>query len=264
MSLAPKLEAHETPEVPDGDRSEQRMQSLTRAFQLLELMAANGGSMSVSDLASQSGLPLPTTYRVVNSMVSEGYVRRLQERGYALGPRLIGLGAVASRMLGACADPFLEELVEIVGETAGLAALDGESAAFVAQAPSRFAMRMTIEVGHRSPLHCTAVGKAILAQLPLSQVKHLMTRTQMLGYTPRTISSFPELKEELATIEKQGFAVDDGESEKGLRSIAVSVPEAPVPMALSILGPDSRLTIDTVMTIVPLLHSTAAKLMTCV
>ncbi|QDC26440.1 IclR family transcriptional regulator [Georgenia yuyongxinii] len=240
------------------------MQSLTRAFQLLELMASNGGSMALSELSHQSGLPLPTTYRVVNSMVSEGYVRRLQERGYALGPRLIGLGAVASRMLGACADPFIEELVEAVGETAGVAALDGESAAYIAQAPSRFAMRMSIEVGHRSPLHCTAAGKVILAQLPPSQVKHLLARTELQRYTPRTISSFPELKEELATVAKQGFAVDDGESEKGLRSIAVSVPEAPVPMALSVLGPDSRLTIDTVTAIVPLLHSTAAKLMTCV
>lgn len=261
MSVLPKLETHE---APDADRAEQRMQSLTRAFQLLELMAANGGSMSLSDLAHQSGLPLPTTYRVVNSMVSEGYVRRLQERGYALGPRLIGLGAVASRMLGACADPFLEELVETVGETAGVAALDGESAAYIAESPSRFAMRMSIEVGHRSALHCTAVGKVILAQLPPSQVKHLMTRTQMPSLTPRSIASLPELKEELAAVQRQGFAVDDGESERGLRSIAVPVPEAPVPMALAVLGPDSRLTIDTVTAIVPLLRDAAAKLMTCV
>jgi len=254
----------EVVETPAAERAEHRMQSLTRAFQLLELMAENGGTMALTELSQLSGLPLPTTYRVVNSMVSEGYVRRLPERQYALGPRLIGLGTVASRMLGACADPFLEELVDGIGETSGLAALDGETAAYVAQAPSRFGMRMTIEVGNRSPLHCTAAGKTILAQLPISQVRHLMARTKMTTYTPRTISSFDGLKRELSTVDEQGFAVDEGESELGLRSVAVPVPEAPVPMALTVLGPDSRLTAAAVADIVPVLHKTAAQLMTCV
>src|SRR5690606_19090313 len=79
------------------------VQSLDRAFCLLEIMAEAGGETSLSELAQSSGLPLPTIHRIVRSLVSNGYVRQLPSRRYALGPRLIGLGESASRLLGAWA-----------------------------------------------------------------------------------------------------------------------------------------------------------------
>ena len=125
------------------------VQSLDRAFGLLELMADAGGEMPLSQLSAHSGLPLPTIHRIVRTLVASGYVRQLPSRTYALGPRLIRLGESASRMLGTWARPVLVDLVEVVGETANMAMIDGDRAVYVAQVPSRHSMRMFTEVGRR-------------------------------------------------------------------------------------------------------------------
>ncbi|MGH3326607.1 MAG: helix-turn-helix domain-containing protein, partial [Streptomycetales bacterium] len=83
------------------------VQSLTRAFELLERMADAGGEASLSDLSAGTGLPMPTIHRLVRTLVAEGYVRQVPSRRYALGPRLIRLGETASRLVGSWARPYL-------------------------------------------------------------------------------------------------------------------------------------------------------------
>src|SRR3990170_608709 len=148
----------------DGARSRSGgVQSLHRAFGLLELVAANRGSMSLSRLAADSGLPPPTLHRLARTLVDLGYLRQEPSRRYALGPRLFLLAESSSTMLNAVALPHLGHLVAEIGETANLAMLDGDQVAYVAQVPGRHAMRMFTEVGRRVFPHCTAVGKALLA-----------------------------------------------------------------------------------------------------
>lgn len=89
-----------------------------------------------------------------------GYLRRLPSRRYTLGPSLVRLGDSAARLLGRWAAPVLAELVDATGETANLAVLDGDQAAYVAQVPSPHSVRMFTEIGRRVPLHCT--GRASL------------------------------------------------------------------------------------------------------
>src|SRR5690606_10604203 len=137
------------------------VQSLDRAFCLLEIMAEAGGETSLSELAQSSGLPLPTIHRIVRTLVSNGYARQQPSRRYALGPRLIRLGETASRALGSWARPYLAELTEATGETSNMAVLDGEQIVYVAQVPSQHSMRMFTEVGRRVDAHATAVGKAV-------------------------------------------------------------------------------------------------------
>src|SRR5690606_32825358 len=93
-------------------------------------MADAGGEISLSQLADSSGLPLPTIHRIIRTLVDNGYVRQLPSRRYALGPRLIGLGESASRMLGTWARPHLAQLVDELGETANLAMLDGDKVVY--------------------------------------------------------------------------------------------------------------------------------------
>ena len=139
------------------------VQSIGRAFALLELMADAGGTLGLSQLANQSGLPLPTIHRLLRTLVDLGYLRQEPSRQYVLGPRLIRLGDASSRMLSVWARPHLARLVDELGESANLAMLDGDEIVYVAQAPSRHSMRMFTEVGRRVQPHCTAVGKAIMA-----------------------------------------------------------------------------------------------------
>lgn len=236
------------------------VQSLDRAFGLLEHMAAAGGDVALSELAAMSGLPLPTIHRIVRTLVGSGYVRQLPSRRYALGPRLIGLGDAASRMLGSWALPQLAALVEQVGETANLAMLDGDAVVYVAQVPSKHSMRMFTEVGRRVPAHCTGVGKVLLAQLSTADVVALLGRAGLVAQTEHTITDPDRLLRELDEIRRQGYAVDDAEQELGVRCVAVVVPGGPSMTAVSVSGPETRVTWASVDRIAPLLRAAAAAL----
>jgi len=236
------------------------VQSLDRAFALLEHMAAAGGDVALSELAARSGLPLPTIHRIMRTLVASGYVRQLPSRRYALGPRLIGLGDAASRMLGEWARPHLVQLVDQVGETANMAVLDGDAVVYVAQVPSRHSMRMFTEVGRRVPVHCTGVGKALLAQLAPDRVRTLLEGAGMAAQTPHTITDPDRLARELERIRHRGFAVDDAEQELGVRCVAVAVPGGPSTTALSVSGPETRVSWAAVEQIAPLLRQAAQAL----
>ena len=235
------------------------VQSLGRAIDLLELLAEED-EMSLGSLAARSGLPAPTIHRLMATLVQRGYVRRLPSRGYAIGARLIHLGDRASGAVAAIARPHLASLVEEIGETANLALLDGDRVVYVAQVPSRHSMRMFTEVGRRVRLHCTGVGKVLLAQLPPDDVRDLLTRSGMPGQTDRTVTDPDELLEQLPDIAARGFALDDGEQETGVRCIAVPVPGISAEMAMSVSGPEGRLPLESVPRLVPSLEKAAAGL----
>src|SRR6478735_596687 len=105
------------PEFGRKQRTSGGVQSIERAFTILETLATGGGVMGLSALAAESGLPLPTIHRLVRTLVDLGYVRQEPSRQYALGPRLIRLGETSSRLLGRWARPYLLELVEGLGES---------------------------------------------------------------------------------------------------------------------------------------------------
>jgi IclR family acetate operon transcriptional repressor len=236
------------------------VQSLERAFLLLELMAEAGGEVALSRLAEDSGMPPSSIHRLVRTLMARGYVRQLPSRRYVLGPRLIHLGEIASQALGAWARPHLNRLVEGIGETANLAMLDGDRVVYAAQVPSRHSMRMFTEVGRRVHLHCTGVGKVLLAGLPEDDVRGVLARAGMPAQTPRTLTDPEALLAQLQAVTAQGYAVDDGEQEAGVRCVAVPVPGGAPAAAISVSGPEGRLVMNTVPRVVSLLQSAAAAL----
>ncbi|MEV5961012.1 IclR family transcriptional regulator [Kribbella sp. NPDC051952] len=236
------------------------VQSIERAFGLLETMADAGGMMGLSQLATASGLPLPTIHRLVRTLVDLGYLRQEPSRQYVLGPRLIRLGESSSHMLSVWARPHLARLVDELGESANMAMLDGDQIVYLAQVPSRHSMRMFTEVGRRVLPHCTAVGKAILAKLPESEVRDLLHRTGMPQHTDNTLTTPDAFTTQLRKAEEHGYAMDEGEQEVGVRCVAVAVPDAPSRLAMSISGPAGRMTEALVERAVPLLTQAAKAL----
>ncbi|CAN5396313.1 allantoin degradation transcriptional regulator AllR [soil metagenome] len=234
------------------------VQSLHRSLDLLEIVAAGGGHMAIGEIAAASDIPLPTIHRLLRTLVERGYMRQLPNRRYALGFRLVNLGTAANGMVGANAEPILAELVAALGETANLAMLSGDHAEYVAQVPSRHAMRMFTEVGRRVELHCTGVGKALLSQLNAEQVAAIVARVGLPAYTDHTITTAPALSEALSQIRGRSYAIDQEEQELGVRCVAVPVPSSR--MAVSVSGPLSRMTDDVVARAVPLLQAAAARL----
>lgn len=236
------------------------VQSLERAFDLLERMADAGGEVGLSELSSSSGLPLPTIHRLMRTLVACGYVRQQPNRRYSLGPRLIRLGESASRLLGTWARPYLARLVEETGETANMALLEGDEVVYVAQVPSRHSMRMFTEVGRRVLPHSTGVGKALLAEAEPEEVRALLNRTGMPAATEKTIITPDAFLTALRQVRAAGYAVDDNEQEIGVRCLAVSIPGSPTPAAISISGPAGRVTEAATEKIVPLLQEVADDL----
>jgi IclR family acetate operon transcriptional repressor len=236
------------------------VQSIERAFGLLETMADEGGMMGLSQLASASGLPLPTIHRLVRTLVDLGYLRQEPSRQYVLGPRLIRLGESSSHMLSVWARPHLARLVDELGESANLAMLDGDQIVYVAQMQSRHSMRMFTEVGRRVLPHCTAVGKAIMADLPEQQVRDILERTGMPRHTENTITDPDEFARQLVKAGEVGYAMDEGEQEVGVRCVAVAVRDVPSKLALSVSGPAGRMSEELVDRAVPLLSKAGAAL----
>ena len=222
------------------------VQSVQRAFEVLEIMARRGGELSLSELSAATGRPSPSVHRLVRTLVTLGYVRQEASRRYTLAPGLIRLGDSAARQFGTWANPVLNDLVEKVGESANMAILDGSHALYVAQVAGRHSMRMFTEVGRRVPLHSTGVGKALLSQLADDEVERLLKLSGMPRITDRTITRAQTLIQELAASRALGYATDQGEQEVGVSCVAVPVPGAPTMTAISFSAPAPRMTPDVV------------------
>jgi IclR family transcriptional regulator, acetate operon repressor len=237
------------------------VQSLARAFAILEAMADAGGEIGLSQLAAEAQLPPATIHRLVRTLVDLGYVRQEPSRQYSLGPRLMRLVDTSTKRLETLARPYMYEVVDALGESVNLAVLDGQEIVYVAQIqPSQNFMRMFTEVGRRVKPHATAVGKAILATKPQDEVRELLKRTGMPRRTEHTLTTPKLLFADLERVRECGYALDNGEQELGVRCVAVTVPNAPRPMALSMSGPLTRMSDATVDKAAPILRKAAEKI----
>lgn len=230
------------------------VQSVGRAFALLEHLADAGEPRGLSELAADCGLPISTTHRMLQVLCSAGYLYRGPDRRYRLGPRLVALGGAALLPMGPDITTWLDRLVVATGETANAATLCGDTVLFVAQVQSSQAMRTSTEVHRRTMAHCSAVGKALLSLLPEQEVVALVERTGLPRRTSRTLGSVDALLAALHGVRASGHAVDDEEEEYGARCVAVPVSSAPFPLAVSVAGPTARITRDRVPAIAAELH----------
>lgn len=237
-----------------------QVQSVTRAFALLDLLAAADHALTLAEISDRADLAQPTTHRLLRTLLDLGHVRQLENRQYALGPGLMRLGERATPKLAERARPALVRLEDVAQETANLAVLDGDLVTYIAQVPSRHHMRMFTEVGRRVLPHASGVGKAMLSTLTEVRVRDLIGRTGMPGYTSTTHTTVEALISNLRETRRRRFAIDDGEQEVGVRCIAVAIPGAVPPAAVSISGPSARITDAIVETAVTELTRAAAEL----
>ncbi len=243
------------------------VQSIERALDLLECLARGPGWMGISELSIVTGLPIATIHRLLKTLTTRGYV--VQDRH----TRRYSLGAAFSLLVNntaqipdwnAIATPFLQELVEVSGETANLAIMERDKAVYVAQAQPVRMVRMFTELGNRVPLHNTGCGKVLLAFQPESVANTIIAGTGLTAYTEKTITNLDQFRQELARIRENGYAIDNGEQEEGVRCLSVPVYGAGsrVVAAISISGPASRLDATRTSALVPQLKRVSADLST--
>lgn len=234
------------------------MQSLDRAFTLLELLCQTPGGMAIHQLSERTGLHKSTVHRLLSAMVDRGYVRRIGDGVYRAGMRICELSDYIQENLDVVelARGPMEELSRRTGETVHLVERDGDEVVYIYKVESiHGAIRMVSRIGMRRPMYCTGMGKAILAFEDDPQVLNYWNRVAHHRYTPHTIVRQEAFLREIQEIRRQGYALDDEENELGVRCAAAAIPvwHGGVSHALSISAPASRMTDERIQTLVPVL-----------
>jgi IclR family transcriptional regulator, pca regulon regulatory protein len=206
-----------------SEKPEYRVEALAKGLRLLSLFDEQRPTWRVSDLAAVSGLPMPTVYRVVMTLTAEGYLDHLPNGDYRPGVRTLTLGGAALRSLDlvALATPRLQRLGEATGETVNLAVLTGDRVLYLVRLRNSDLVTANIQVGSTLPAVHTSIGKLMLANLDEADLRDRIGDSSFPGqHGPNAKVSLDELRQELAQIREQGWALQDEELAHGLRSVA--------------------------------------------
>jgi len=239
------------PDIDDDveDRARGGIQSIGRAFAILEEVARHRDGIGLADLSKRVGLHNSTTFHLVKTMVSLGYIRQLKEsKRYRIGRPLFALAASAldEKEMVSMATPVLDELSRQTGESSHFASRMSDAVVMMARTPGPGAFQLTDRVGVVRPAYCTALGKIILAALLPDQLDRYLDRVELKALTPKTVTNPQRLRRELQEVRRTGIAFDDGEFDKEVRCAAMPVHDfsGQVIGAIGISGPVWRLSIS--------------------
>jgi DNA-binding IclR family transcriptional regulator len=253
--------------VPQSKTSDSpyKVQVLDRALAALAILANSSSDCSLAELCPALKLHKSTVHRLMMVLEQHRLVVKNPETGrYRLGLRLYELGsrAIDGLDLRGRARPYLDRLQDEFGETVFFCILDEGQVFYVEKVESQRSVRTACTVGSRAPAYCTAVGKAMLAELPDAEVSKIVRRWGLKAVTPNTITTASALKAELKTVRARGYAIDDEEKEEGLRCIGAAVRShsGNLAAAMSISGPAFRMTKERIPEIGQALMEAAGKL----
>jgi len=255
-------------DIDDDAEERQRVgvQSLGRAFGILEEVARHREGINLADLSKRVGLHNSTTFHLVRTMVSLGYIRQEKDKRYRVGRPLFALAASSLDEIEMVnlATPILEELSRETGESGHFAVRMGDSVVVVARTSGPGAFQLTDRVGVVRPAHCTALGKVILAALRPDQLQRFVERVELKPSTEKSITEVPLLLREIEEVRRGGIAFDDGEFNAEVRCVAVPVRDftGTVVGALGISGPVWRLTIQALQSRSKIVQAAADRLST--
>jgi IclR family transcriptional regulator, KDG regulon repressor len=242
------------------DRPRARLSSVANSIRLLTSFSGEENELGITTLATRLRLAKSTVHRLAATLTSAGFLEQSETGKYRLGVALFELGALVRRRMDVAneARPKLRELLEKTGETVQLGIVDHESVLYVYEMESRHAIRMAAAVGGRAPLHCTALGKVLLAFQPADYVKRVLGNG-LKSCTPKTVTRRDDLLAMLGEVAAREYAVDDEESEPGLRAIAAPVRNhtGVVIAALGVAAPVQRMTKKAMQDCVPSVMATA-------
>lgn len=193
-----------------------------KAFDVMEALAEHS---RLADLAAATGLPKATVHRILRVMVERGLARPVGDGGYVCGPRMLALAARVTHALDlpGRVQPHLEDLQRLTGRTVHLALLAGDEAVYVAKVEGGKPYRLASRVGMSLQLHCTSIGKAMLAAMGDDEVAGIAARTGLPRRTPRTITEAGALLAEIAAARERGWAEDHEENEPGVCAAGAAV-----------------------------------------
>jgi len=219
---------------------------LDKSLSVLEILLQRGSAMNMTELSEKLGFYPSTIHRILDTLKHWGYVEQdSHTQKYQLGLKALELGMAKLHQMDLVreATPYLKNLVNQGNETAHLGVLEEGEVLYLAKEESSQTIRMISYVGKRAPLHCTALGKVLLAYLSVEERKKILGGKVLPRLTENTITDKVELEKELDKVREQGFALDQEENEKDVRCIAAPIRnyQRRVIAAISISGPAFRI-----------------------
>lgn len=198
-----------------------------RLFALMELIGGKDHFVTLQGLVAETGLPKPTVHRMLHQLEGAGLLMRQADgRHYGTGPRLRTFAEtlMLNTMQFGARHAVLRNLAAETGETCNITALSGDQVVYLDRVETDEPLRVQLGPGSRVPMHASASGKRVLAQLSREQRHRLLAHAPLQRFTSNTITSIEDLDAELDRIAEQGYAIDDEEYLPGLVCIAVLVP----------------------------------------
>lgn len=226
---------------PSG--SQPHVNAVFRVFTILERISERK-DWNLEELSKAAGLAKPTAYRFLQTLQELGFVRRNGEDRYSMTMKLFAVGSRALDHLDLydAARPIARSLAEQLGETVHMGVLDGLEAVYVLKIESKFTIRMYSRVGRHLPLHCTALGKCLLAWTEPEEQVSALDSLPLVAFAPKTIASRTGLEAELERVRLDGYALDDEEHEEGIHCIGAPIFDntGAVVAAISVSWPEFR------------------------
>lgn len=228
-----------------------KVQSVDRALSILELLSDYNNGLGITEIGERANLHKSTVHRLLGTLVNKGYVMQDKSSNkYKLTMKLFELGYKRMRDIDilSVSQGYTNELMKSVNEVVHLVIRDGTSIVYIDKVEADNTIRMASNIGRRSPLYSTAVGKAMMAFMDEEEIEDIWNNTDIVRFTEKTIIDLEELKTELEKIRELGYAEDDEENESGVRCIGAPVfnHRGKVEGSISISGPTIRVTKDKV------------------
>ena len=218
--------------------------NIARALKILEMLAQQKEGSSISEIAKEFGIPVNSTFRIIKSLETYGYIEEVSRR-YFTTPRLLYLGYAGLNQKGIVQNSIdlMHDLRDDINETVMLGTMAANEFVIIEQLPSFEYIKVTTEIGHRVPIHASAPGKATLAFLPFKERTAVLEHISFDRFNDATIPSKNEMLDEINVIVEKGFSVDNGEEITGIICVAAPILDyRNYPVAsIWITGPDFRI-----------------------
>lgn len=244
-----------------------RIRSVAKALMIINYLASSPREMPLAKIAAKLGLAKSTAHGLLATLKDFGYVEQSPFTGnYKLGIRLFEIGSIVANSwdVRATAAPYIQRLVDEIGETVHLVVLEKGEVLYIDKRESHQSLRIVSQVGMRLPAHCTGVGKALLAHLSRAELKKIIAAKGLPRFTANTITDVQKLERELQLVRERGYAVDNEEIMDSLRCVAAPIFDhnGGACAAISISGPVARLTGEAFERAAALVVQTAADIST--
>jgi IclR family KDG regulon transcriptional repressor len=245
-----------------------RAGSVDRAFLILEMLNSSKRGWNISEISRKLQIPKSTTHVLISTLDRLGYIRQHpSSRRFQLSTKLFAFGRRALNVspLPDAALAHLRWLVHETGFTAHVGILEKNQVVFVHKVDGPGIIKFDTYIGKTSELHCTGLGKSLVAFQPEDSIETLLSNYSYNRFTKKTISSRTMFMLELARVRQLGYSIDDEEEELGIRCIAAPIlPIGSFSAAISVTGTVHQLPIEDVSKVVALTRHAAARISACI